>query len=129
MLTSEKYLQKQLPDLDLLSLRCWDEGRREGRKEEGKEKGKEREEAVDSTKCALGTGQSNTKFPAGCTAFSYTGDIKYLLLKKIYHSSMVNQIPFRCYAKELFKYLAYTKIRAPNKQLWLELLLFNMLLN
>ena len=84
---------------------------------------------MDSTKCALGTGQSNTKFPAGCTAFSYTGDIKYLLLKKIYHSSIVNQIPFRCYAKDLFKYLAYTKIRAQNKQLWLELLLFNVLLN
>lgn len=110
MLTLErKYLQKQLPDLDLLSLCRWDEGRREGRKEEGKEEGKGWEEAVDRANCALGPGQSNTKFPAGCTAFSYTGDIKYLLLKKIYHCFIVNQIPFRCYAKGLFKYLAYTK--------------------
>lgn len=50
-----KYLQKELPNLDLLSLGCWDEGRREGGMEGRREK---REHTVGTAECTLRTGQS-----------------------------------------------------------------------
>lgn len=61
MLTlKRKCLQKERPNLDLLSLGCWDEGRKEGGQKGGIEGGREeREQALGNTECAFRTGQSH----------------------------------------------------------------------
>lgn len=95
MLTlKRKCLQKDLPNLDHLSLGCLDEGRKEGGQKGGREGGREeREQAVGNTDVPSGqerSGELTAEFPKGCIALLYTSDIKHLFLKNICHCFMIN---------------------------------------